>query len=477
MEKEHTCVTDTPFGRARGLQRGDISVFKGIRYATAERFQPPTLVTEWDGELDATSYTAQAPQLFGLLEKALGASSIPAAEDCLSLNVFTPGCDGRRRPVMVWIHGGAFTTGGGAMPWYDGSQLARRGDMVVVTINYRLGALGFSGRTNAGLRDQVAALEWVHHAIAAFGGDPSDVTIMGESAGGSSVVALLAVPSAAGLFHKAFAMSPSINQLRSGERADEALAEYLGRVGVQTIDDLRDLSIDPLLAAQALILRNVSAGFTGFSPCADGSFVPEPILSAAARNPVPLVLGTTRDEMNLFSAFNPAMAQLSDSATLQHFARTFGEGAPMALERYRRARPGATNGQLVSAFQTDEIFRAPAWRLAEARVADDLPTWMYWFTWATPAFGGILGSCHAVDIPFAFHNLHRPGVEQFTGASPERESVADAYSSAVVGLVRGAEPGWPRYDLTSRPTMRIDVESAVVEDPESDLRDLWSRRA
>src|SRR5688500_5746952 len=270
MEQEQTCVTDTPNGRVRGLQRDDIAVVKGIRYATAERCQPPAVLMEWDGALDAARYTAQAPQLFGLLEKVLGASSIPAAEDCLSLNVFTPGCDDRRRPVMVWIHGGAFTTGGGAMPWYDGSQLGRLGDIVVVTINYRLGVLGFSGRTNAGLRDQVAALEWVHRGIESFGGDPGNVTIVGESAGGSSVVALMAVPSASGLFGKAFAMSPSISQLRSGERADEALAEYLGHVGVQTIDDLRDLPIDPLLAAQALILRDVSAGFTGFSPCSDG---------------------------------------------------------------------------------------------------------------------------------------------------------------------------------------------------------------
>jgi para-nitrobenzyl esterase len=477
MEHEQICVTQTPFGRIRGLQRDDVSVFKGIRYATAERFRPPSLVTEWDGEIDATSYTAQAPQLFGLLEKALGASSIPAAEDCLSLNVFTPGCDDRRRPVMVWIHGGAFTTGGGAMPWYDGSQLCRLGDIVVVTINYRLGALGFSGRTNAGLRDQVAALEWVHRGIEAFGGDPGNVTIVGESAGGSSVVALMAVPSAEGLFHGAFAMSPSIAQLRSGERADEALEEYLGHVGVQSIDDLRDLPIDPLLGAQALILRNVSAGFTGFSPCTDGHFVPRPILEAAAANPVPLVVGTTRDEMNLFSAFNPNMAQLSDADALEHFGRIFGEGASVALELYRRARPGATNGQLVSALQTDHIFRVPAQRLAEARVRHDVPTWMYWFAWATPAFGGILGACHAVDIPFAFHNLARPGVEQFTGAGPGREAVADTYSAAVLALTREGKPGWPQYDLGSRATLRIDIDSELLADPERDLRVLWAATA
>ncbi|MEY4229656.1 MAG: hypothetical protein RLZZ362_505, partial [Actinomycetota bacterium] len=216
-----TIILTTPFGAVRGLRRDDVCVFKGIRYATAERFRPPQPVTSWDGELDATAYGPQAPQLVGMMERALGGSSLPSSEDCLSLSVFTPGdattSPGTARPVLVWIHGGAFTTGTGSMPWYDGSELVRRGDVVVVTINYRLGALGFSGRTNCGLADQVCALEWVQRMIASFGGDPGNVTIFGESAGGSSVVALMAVPSAAPLFHQAFAMSPSIGQLRSGE--------------------------------------------------------------------------------------------------------------------------------------------------------------------------------------------------------------------------------------------------------------------
>jgi para-nitrobenzyl esterase len=171
------------------------------------------------------------------------------------------------------------------------------------------------------------------------------------------------------------------------------------------------------------------------------------------------------------------MARLSEADAVDHFGRVFGEGARVALDLYRRARPGATNGQLVSALQTDHVFRVPARRLAEARVVQDVPTWMYWFTWATPAFGGILGSCHAVDIPFAFHNLTRPGVEQFTGTAPEREAVADTYSRAVVGLTRDGAPGWPQYDLESRATLCVDVDSELLADPERDLRDLWAATA
>ncbi len=467
----------TPFGSIVGLQRGPISVFKGIRFATAERFAAPVPTGAWSGDLDATQYGAQAPQLVGMLERALGASKLPMGEDCLFLNVFTPGCDDRKRPVLVWIHGGAYTTGTGAMPWYDGSALCTMGDVVVVTVNYRLGAFGFAGTSNNGLRDQVEALRWVHQAIASFGGDPTDVTVFGESAGGSAVIALMAVPEAKDLFHRVLAMSPSINQLRSGARAEEALGELLHAAGVDSLDGLRDTPIDDVLAAQSELLRDLGAGFTGFSPCDDGSFVPAPILEAAAADPRPLVLGTTRDEMSLFTAFNPALAELDEETLTRPFVRRFGEAAPAAVAAYEAARPESSFVQLASAMQTDEVFRVPARKLAEARSDTGLPTWMYWFTWATPAFGGRLGSCHALDIPFAFHNLQRTGVEAMTGDGADRTAVADTFSSAVLSFARTGEPGWPQYDAGAdgaRATMQIDAASRVVDDPEPGLRQLWS---
>jgi para-nitrobenzyl esterase len=469
-----TVAVVTPYGPIRGLQRDDISVFKSIRYATAARFEPPAPITGWDGELDATMYGPQCPQLFGLIEQALGGSSLPADEDCLSLTVFTPGCDDRARPVVVWIHGGAFTTGTGATPWYDGSELARRGNVVVVTINYRLGAFGFSGRTNCGVLDQITALEWVHHQIAAFGGDPNNVTISGESAGGSSLIALMAAPRAHDLFHRVFAMSPSIGQLRSGDRADEALAEYLDVAGVASLDDLRAAPVQTLLDAQGEILRrNPGAGMSSFSPCTDGVVIERAILDAAADHPAPLVIGTTRDEMLLFTSFNPALADLDETRLISMMQQRFGDRTDDALERYRKLRPDADEHQLLSAVQTDEVFRVPARRLAEARLAAGNPSHMYWFTWASPAFHGRLGSCHAMDIPFAFHNLHRKGVEQFTGDGENRVGVADAYSGALLALAHRSEPGWPPYDLARRPTQVFDVVSELVDDPEPELRELW----
>lgn len=454
-----------------------MAVFKSIPYATATRFAPPVAATAHDDELDATAYRAQCPQLFGPLEQALGASSLPADEDCLHLSVFTPDDgevpDGRPRPVVVWIHGGAFTAGTGAMPWYDGSALAARGDLVVVTINYRLGALGFSGRTNCGLRDQVAALDWVRRHVGAFGGDPEQVTIVGESAGGASVIALMATPTAAGLFHRAFAMSPSIGQLRSGERADEALVEYLREAGATSLDELRAVDVGRLLEPQGTILARGSVGFTGFSPCVDGEFVPEPFLEAAARSTVPLVIGTTRDEMLLFSAFRPDPSMATDEALGRYARSVLGELAPVAIDRYRVRRPGDDAARIGSAIQTDHVFRQPARRLADARAAHGSPTWMYWFTLPSTAFGGAVGSCHALDIPYVFHNLHRPGVEMFTGDGDHRHAVADAYSQALVSLACSGSPGWPAHDVATRPTMVFDTIGGLVHDPEPELRELW----
>ena len=468
-------IASTPFGDVAGLERDGVLIFKGITYAHASRFAPPAPTGSWDGVLDATKYRPQCPQLIGTMERMLGASSLPMDEDCLHLNVFTSSCDGRR-PVLVWIHGGAFVTGGGAMPWYDGCSLVRRGGVVVVTLNYRLGALGFLGGRDVGLADQIVALEWVRDAIASFGGDPDRVTIFGESAGGASVVSLLAAPAARDLFGRAFAMSPSIPQLRSTQRAAEVEARVLDAAGVSTVAELAALPLDDVLAAQGVQLASPAEALTSFAPTSGGDIVPSDILTAAGADPRPLVIGSTRDEMHLFTAFDPSRGSLDDAGVARAFERRFHDAAGDAIDVYRRHRPNHSNGQLVSAMQTDETFRAPAWSLADARVATGVPTWMYWFTWPTPAFGGVLGSCHGVDVPFAFHNLNRPGVAVFTGEGPEREHVADAFSGAVLQFATTDDPGWPRYDGEQRITRRIDVESTDVADPEPELRHLWHVR-
>jgi para-nitrobenzyl esterase len=484
-------LATTPFGRVRGLTQTvshhrpapvDVAIFKGIPYATAERFEKPVAVSSLDTVLgadldavfDATTYRALCPQPAGGMERLLGSSRLPASEQCLHLNVFTPGCDTARRPVLVWIHGGAFLTGSGATPWYHGASLAALGNVVVVTINYRLGSFGFAGRTNLGIVDQVAALEWVRDAIGSFGGDPDNVTIFGESAGGASVVALLAAPSARELFHKAVAMSPSLAQLRSTRRADRATGELVAAAGAQSFDDLRTRPVDDLLMAQAVVLADPTRALTAFAPTSHGDLLPGDILADAAADPRPLVIGTTRDEMHLFNAFDPANWALDETGLLAAYERRFPGRADDAISEYRAMRPDHTPGQLLSAMQTDEMLRVPVRRLAEARVARGNPAWMYWFTWPTPAFGGILGACHAVDIPFVFHNLHRPGVQAFTGDGDDRIRVADECAGAVLRFASDGEPGWKSYDADDRATRCIAAESVTLLDPEPSLRELWA---
>jgi len=464
----------TPLGDYSGLNRDGVFVFKGIKYALADRFQPSELETStWSDLRDATVYGPQCLQVPGIMEQLLGESTQPMAEECLTLNVFTADTSARK-PVLVWIHGGAFTNGAGSVPWYDGSNLVRSGDIVVVTINYRLGALGFRGRDNAGLSDQVNALQWVRNNIASFGGDPSQVTIMGESAGGASVVSLMACPHADGLYSGAIAMSPSIPQLRSSERGDEALSELLASAGVDHPDDLISLPADALLKAQGDMLSSTGESLTAFAPTTDGNWLPGDPSGLAASNPVPLVIGTTRDEMHLFTAFDPSYTEIDEEAARTTFERHFASSE--AYDIYQEHRPGSTPPQLVSALETDGVFRWPAHRIAEARQRQQHSTHSYWFTFETPVFGGVLGSCHALDIPFALNNLDRKGVELFTGDAPARRNLAASFSGSMTTFMHTRDAGWPQWGA-ERNTQLLDADTTigvdVVSDSEPRIRQLW----
>ncbi len=485
-----TPAVETAAGRIAGSVEAGVCAFRGIPYAAPpvgpRRFRPPDPPAPWAGLREATSFGAMAPQPRGLLDATMGTSELTVGENCLTLNVWTPGLTGRR-PVLVWLHGGGFTTGTGAVPWYDGGALARRGDVVVVTLNYRLGVLGFThladlgagweGSGNLGLLDQLAALRWVQESVGAFGGEPEDVTLFGESAGGTSVIALLAAPAAAGLFHRAIAQSASFTQLRSRERADAAARQLLDHLGVAPSDASAVVAMDlPRLAeAQRQLEADRANWFTAFSPVADGVVVPattSALLDAAAARAVPLLLGTTRDEMHLFTAFDPEDIGLDEAGLLARVTAVLGEAAPAAIAAYRRARPGSTPGELASALATDHSFRVPAIRLAEARAAAGSPIWMYRFDWATPVFGGVLGACHGLELPFVFHNLDRATL--FTGGAAECEPLADTVQDAWLSHVRRDGPGWPAYDTERRATMRFDVASEVVDDLEGDLRRVWT---
>ncbi|MGA9275728.1 carboxylesterase/lipase family protein [Ilumatobacter sp.] len=451
----------------RGIDRGPVQEFRGIRFATAERLTPPVDVETWEPDLDATLHGAQAPQVSGPLDRILGSDDVVMSEDCLFLNVVTPGRDDDRRPVLVFIHGGAFMTGSGSMPWFDGAALATRGDVVVVTINYRLGALGFLGDRNLGSLDQISALRWVQRNISAFGGDPDRVTIFGESAGGASVISLLAAPAADRLFHAVWAMSPSIPQFRSIEKA-----EKMERLFLDQTDGLAP--VDEILAAQTADPR-LATSLQNFTPTEGTEVFPVPIVDAAADDARPVVIGTNRDEMLIFTAFDPSRAAWADDDVTREFELRFGAHSTEAVDRYRRARPDSNASQLVSAMQTDELFRRPAQQFAARRSELDRWTWMYQFDQTSSSFGGVLGSCHGLDIPFAFHTLTARGAEIFTGSDSTLASVADQFSNALVAFAHHHEPGWPAFDTNRRATQRIGPRPDVIDDPEPDLREVWDR--
>src|SRR5436190_17352381 len=367
MPGETTCDVDsvtgvdvvaTTSGRVTGRAEGDVVAFKGIPYATAERWAPPRPVPSWTGVRQAFEFGPQAPQTPGLLEAAFGMADWPMSEDCLSLNVWTPTLDAAaRRPVLVFIHGGAFTNGTGAGPWYHGNAFAGDG-CVLVTINYRLGALGylhlaglaaahrFAGAGNLGLRDQLAALQWVQASIAGFGGDPRNVTVFGESAGGASVLALLACPAATGLFARAIAQSASTLQLRSRLQATAAAEQVLARIGVDGghLERLLDVPVEALLDAQAAFVGPEL--FTAFAPTPDGLVLPRPVAEAAAGAGAPLLIGTNRDELYLFTALDGRTASVDEEELRTVARRIVGDAGDTLVAAYAAARPGRRPGQL-----------------------------------------------------------------------------------------------------------------------------------
>lgn len=488
----HDVIAATTAGKVRGRMKDGIQVFKGIPFAAppvgARRFRPPAPLEPWDNVRDATRAGPFAPQPESPLEKLLGAPP-PVWDEagCLTLNVWTPGLDDARRPVMVWIHGGAFVNGGGATPLYSGRRFAQHGDVVVVTINYRLGAFGFlhlepiggpdfAGSANVGILDQVAALAWVRDNIAAFGGDPDRVTVFGESAGGMSVGTLLGMPCAQGLFHGAIAQSGAASTVSSPDAAEQVAREVMAHAGVSTVDALVALPADRLLEAQVAATWTLARTALPFSPLVDGHVLPERPIDAIATGRlgnVATMTGTTRDEMTLFLVLDLGVAEPEPEKILAHARHYLGRRGDEMVAAYRASRPDATGEELVTALTTDAVFRIPSIRLAEAQARNGRPVYAYWFTWPTPVWGGKLKSCHALELPFVWDALDAPGLSVLTGDGPERQAIADVMHRAWIRFTRAGDPGWPAYDLDRRATMRFDVTSEVVEDPDGRERALW----
>ncbi|MBW2413250.1 MAG: carboxylesterase/lipase family protein [Deltaproteobacteria bacterium] len=495
-----TTTVETTLGRLRGVEDAGLHVFRGVPFAQPPvdelRFRAPQAAEPWSGVRDASSFARTAPQG----ERAIG--FLPAgkpeerSEDCLYLNVFTPGADDARRPVLFWIHGGGFTGGSGSGPMYDGAHLARRGDVVVVTINYRLGALGFldlaeDGDANAGLLDQIAALEWVRDNIARFGGDPGNVTIFGESAGGMSVGTLMGTPAARGLFHRAIPQSGAAHNVQGRESAARTRATLLAELGLDSAAGLRDVPVADLVAAQTKTLMKARSSENigmAFTPVLDGDVLPRPPLDAiregSARG-VDVLVGTTRDEWNLFRLMDPGGESLDEAGALKRLSARVAEpqrNAERVYETYRKAREGRSSTEPIEVFtaiETDRVFRIPAIRLAEAQRAHTDRVFKYLFSWESKLLDGRLGSCHALELPFVFGTLGLKGLQGWAGKGPDAERLSQRMMDAWLAFARTGDPAsgdlpdWPAYDEERRATLVFDRQVELRHAPCDEERRAW----
>ena len=480
-------VVRTEYGDLRGARENGIAVFRGVPYAAAPvgalRFSPPQPAPAWRGARDASGDGPIAPQGRSRLAHVMGDFERPQSEDCLTLNIWTPAADSAKRPVLVWIHGGAFASGSGSLPWYSGERFAANGDVVVVAINYRLGALGFlclpgvSGG-NLGLLDQVAALGFVRDNIAAFGGDPDNVTVVGQSAGASSIAILMTMPRAAGLFRRAILQSTPFGRISrkrdDSHRIGRRLLEVLG-LEPQQAEQLKSLPFARFVAAQGEVARlekKFADALAPFWPVIDGDVIPgevAPALKAGADAAIDTMIGTTREEMAAFYCIDDDIAKADPAAIEAVFASVFKSGHHPYYDEVRRMRASGTNAALLGDLMTDAMFRIGTLRLAEWRAEQGRPAYVYQFDWQSPAG---LESCHCLEIPFVFNNLPQwTDSPMLKGAKPaETKGLAEAMQGAWIAFARTGKPDhprlptWPTYRREDRMTMRFDSVIGPVSD-------------
>jgi para-nitrobenzyl esterase len=486
----------TPVGTFVGARTGEVDVFLGIRYAAPPvgdlRWRPPVAADPMDGPVDATAYGPAAPQVQDDLE---GASTAPQSEDCLSLNVFAPRTDGPH-PVLVFLHGGGWSNGGTVDSWYDATRLAAATDLVVVTVNYRLGPLGFldlsvlggepyAGSGNLGLLDQQLALAWVHDHIAAFGGDADAVTLSGQSAGGQSVALHLTLPDSRAHFQRAIAMSGALALLHSPTSAQGTAARFAELLGASDIDELRAATVDEILAAQASLEEEVLFADALYGPVLDGVVLTEPPIQAIARgdaSSIPLLHGTTLDETRMWYYYAPFLTGVPPrlAAPLLPFEESLLDDAGMEalISGYEARHPDESPPGLTMRLATDALYLLPQLRLAEAHAAADGTNFLYRFDFPSTVEGGLYGALHSIDLPFLFRNFADPSVAEFVGDAPPA-ALLDTYTSMVEAFVRtgspqvAALPVWEPYATDTRSTLLFDLHPAVAPDPNGDDRAAW----
>jgi para-nitrobenzyl esterase len=485
-------VVETTLGKIRGLVIDKVNAFKGVPYGSAARFMPAARPSPWTGVREVVEWGHEAPQ-GPHTEIPEVASTIPktttvVGEDCLVLNVWTNSLNGRR-PVMVWLHGGGFTSGNGGYTMYDGANLARKRDVVAITLNHRLNAFGYmylagaggekyAAASNVGMTDIVLALQWVRDNIAKFGGDPNNVTIYGQSGGAGKVSTLMAMPPAKGLFHRAIIQSGAALRGQTIEAANTNARNFMARMGAKTVDEMAAMPMEKLIAA-AIAPPGSGPGVT-FGPVLDGKTLIEgpfdptaPALSAD----IPVLIGSTEYEVTFFPTTR--YEALTDAALRDSAKQTLRLASDADAERiiaaYKKGRAGLTNLDYNLIIASDNFRNGPLTE-ADRKAAQKAPVYQYYFTWQSPVSGGKLKSFHTLDIPF-----HQENVDQakgMTGEGKDRYALQDKMSLAWSNFARTGNPNhkglpsWPAFDLTQRAVMILNNEPKVVNDPHGEERKL-----
>ncbi len=497
-------VAEAATGKVSGVEVRGIRVFKGIPYGAPtggdSRFRPPAPTLGWSGVHAATDFGASSPQMMGNVPTGsrspvmdvFGLSDPPddrQSEDCLVLNVWTPGtATGGRRPVLFRIHGGGYAAGSGSWNWHDGTNLARRGDVVVVTVNHRLSPLGYlyldeiggadyAGSGNAGMLDLVLALKWVRDNIAAFGGDPNRVMIFGESGGGSKVCTLLAMPDAAGLFQAAVVQSGPGLRAKTSQEATRVAEQYLAEldIGKDQLDRLVSVPTQRILDANVSLAAKSGhpmAAMGLFSPVVDGHVLPDhpgDAVAAGASASVPLLIGSTRHEVTMFMALEPnGFPDLDENQMRARLKPTLGPQLEPAIEEFRRSNPHASPTQLYVLIYSAAMMRTGTVRLAERKLAGGAaPVYMYMLTWGSPIDGGRLGAAHGMCVPLSMDNCHSAQWSDF----PAGHELAARMSQAWINFGAAGDPNhpelpkWMPYSTDTRATLMFDDPCSVVDDP------------
>lgn len=474
----------TSLGALRGVVSDGVCVFRGVPYAAApvgdRRFAPPQPHPGWRGERDATGHGPVPPQPLSRLRAAMGDFKSEQSEDCLTLTISTPAADQGKRPVILWLHGGAFWTGAGSLDWYAGAPMARHGDVVVVGVNHRLGALGFMNLPgisppNLGLHDQIAALAWVRQEISAFGGDPDNITVAGQSAGGFTILAMLSNARIRSLFRRAIIQSAPFGRTVRSLAAAQAIGEAIqAGVGATTLEKWRSVPVETIVQTQLAVAKTL-VGFCEttppFIPVADRVLIGDNLMGTAAVGALDcdVMVGYTRDEMGAFFAQDEAVINADDAAVASVFARFFGADAPAAIDEYRQRALSSSARHVLGELLGDASFAAGAHDFAQRLDELGRPGWVYRFDWAAP--NNPFGACHCIELPFMFDTLPAWDAPMLKGGDPpQMQQLAAQMRDAWVAFARTGDPNhaglphWPRYQA-QRQTMLFDQHSRVAMDP------------